>query len=138
MSEHWSQQYIGLPWKEKGRTRAGIDCYGLVRLILAEQCGIRLPSYTGAYASTEERAQILAAITAGSADLARRIERHEVRPFDVVEMMDEGVPTHLGIVSAPGRMIHIPRRRLSEMPRWDRGAWADKVVGFWRPNGVPA
>lgn len=135
---HWSVRYIGLPWRERGRSRAGIDCYGLVRLVLAAECGVHLPSYTGAYASTLERAQIAAAIAAGAADLAVPVDPAAARPFDVLELRDRGRPTHLGIVAAPGRMLHIRPGRLSEMPRWDRGDWAGRVAGVWRVTGVAA
>ena len=34
--------YVGLPWRIGGRDRRGLDCFGLVRLVLAEQAGIIL------------------------------------------------------------------------------------------------
>jgi hypothetical protein len=45
----WANTYVGLPWKERGRDRGGIDCFGLVRLVLIEQRGVRLPSFAGDY-----------------------------------------------------------------------------------------
>jgi hypothetical protein len=138
MADHWSAQYIDLPWQEKGRSRAGVDCYGLVRLVLMEQCGIELPSFTGAYLSTLERAQIEAAIAGEVVELATRVELADVRPFDVLEILNHGRPTHLGLATVPHRVLHIQRDCRSEMPRWDRGEWAGKVVGAWRPKGIPA
>jgi cell wall-associated NlpC family hydrolase len=133
---HWSTQYLDLPWLEKGRTRAGIDCFGLVRLVLAEQCGAELPAFDEAYMSTHERAQIEAAIAGEVVDLATRVPLPSVREFDVLELLDHGRPTHLGIVTAPLRVLHIPRGGTSEMPRWDRGELAGKVVGAWRWKGI--
>lgn len=29
----WWNEYVGLPFADKGRTREGCDCWGLVRLV---------------------------------------------------------------------------------------------------------
>jgi len=34
---YWAGHYIGLHFREHGRTVAGADCWGLVRLVLQEQ-----------------------------------------------------------------------------------------------------
>lgn len=41
----WVGYYLGLPYKEKGRDRQGLDDWGLYRLVIAEQFGIALPSF---------------------------------------------------------------------------------------------
>ena len=38
----WVADYVGLPWEPYGRTRAGVDCWGLVRLVYEERLGICL------------------------------------------------------------------------------------------------
>jgi cell wall-associated NlpC family hydrolase len=39
-------EYLSLPYKISGRERDdGVDCWGLIRLMLSEQRGIELPSY---------------------------------------------------------------------------------------------
>jgi len=40
------KEYIGLQYKNLGRNKAGIDCYGLPWLIYFEKRGIELPDFT--------------------------------------------------------------------------------------------
>ena len=107
----WTNDYVGLPWRERGRDREGLDCWGLVRLVLAEQRGIDLPSYAGDYASTEERAEIAALIAGRSSGMVEPVAAGAERPFDLIQLRDGDAPTHIGLVVAAGDMLHIPRRR---------------------------
>jgi len=54
----WIADYVGLPFKAHGRERNGVDCWGLVRLVLAERFRLALPSYAGGYAGVEDAEDI--------------------------------------------------------------------------------
>ena len=44
--DNWLDRYIGLPWKIGGRElHGGIDCWGLVRLVMRDEAGIDMPSW---------------------------------------------------------------------------------------------
>lgn len=40
-------RWLSIPYKPMGRTKAGCDCWGFVRLVLMEERDITLPSYDG-------------------------------------------------------------------------------------------
>ncbi|MBQ4331369.1 MAG: C40 family peptidase [Spirochaetaceae bacterium] len=45
----WAADYIGIPFVSGGRDRTGLDCYGLLRLVMAEQYGYQLPLLDSGY-----------------------------------------------------------------------------------------
>lgn len=51
MMYHWVKKYIGIPFVSGGRDKNGCDCYGLVRLILADEYGFDLPVLLGDYSN---------------------------------------------------------------------------------------
>ena len=42
---NWTDRYVGIRFASQGRTLAGCDCWGLVRLIYQTELGITLPEY---------------------------------------------------------------------------------------------
>lgn len=43
----WVDSYISIPFEHAGRTHAGCDCWGLVRLVLQEQASLKIEEYAG-------------------------------------------------------------------------------------------
>lgn len=78
-----------------GNPEAGLDCSGLVRYVYAQAAGISLP---------HNAAQI--------SQLARMIEREQLRPGDLVFFNTLGKPrSHVGIYVGEGRFVHAPNSR---------------------------
>lgn len=66
-SKHWSETYLGTPWATGGRDRAtGLDCWGLLLAVYAEQFGLALPPHTEACAEVRSTAEGLFATEAAS------------------------------------------------------------------------
>ena len=134
---HWSAAYVGLPFVNLGRDRAGLDCYGLVRLVLADQRGIALPSLTETYASVEERAELAAALSAISAQSPwAPVARGGEQPFDVAMFSVFGRPLHLGIVVRPGLMLHVSDGHDSRIEDYRRGTWAPRLIALYRHEAL--
>jgi cell wall-associated NlpC family hydrolase len=137
----WVGRYIGIPFAEAGGDRKGCNCWGLVRLVLAEQKAIALPAYAEISA-----AEMLKAARAFGADSKldpwRPVERAEVAAFDVVLMhaltdaVARRIPGHVGIMVAPARVLHVWRGTDAIHMPLDHSDFQNKVIGFYRHRGL--
>ena len=128
---YWAGHYIGLPFCEYGRTIAGTDCWGLVRLVLQEQFAAVLPSYAADYR-----------ISGGAEEIGRLIGQEAVkwiavsageeRLGDVVVLRLRGAPMHVGLVLGDGRMLHIEKHINSAIEDYHGRRWCGRVCGFYR------
>ena len=125
---HWSADYLGLPYAPQGRSQTGVDCFGLVWLVL-NRFGLPVPSYAGEYASEEERAEI-AGLIDGAKPHWQRV--NAAQELDLVTFRRGGLESHVGIVVKPGRMLHVSTKAPSCIERYDTGYWANRLTGIWR------
>lgn len=120
--EPWARDYIGMPFVEKGRDGAGVDCWGLIALVLERQGGIQVPTFEDCYCSTEETELLGAVIAREKAKLPFRpialradgegaLAFHRrlaplVRPLDVLLLRMMGDLCHVGIACGGGQFLH--------------------------------
>lgn len=138
----WLSSYIGIPWKERGRDAAGLDCWGLVRLVMQEQLGISLSPWSTIGPDDAERIEtILAdqsttetwvAIPVGAertADVALMS-----RPYRRNDGRMAFADAHVGLVVAPGFLLHVDQgTKTSRIEKYNgTSAMWRKIVGFWR------
>jgi len=133
----WVNEYVGLPWKELGRDRDGIDCWGLFRLVLKEQFQCDLPSYDGigfVSGSGRETEEKLGSFMTGELNAWRRVE--EGRAGDGVLLRIKGHPIHVGVVIAQGSMLHIDRAIDSVIESYDSLQWKRRFLGTYRHQSL--
>lgn len=127
----WAGHYIGLPFIDHGRDRSGLDCWGLVRLVMAEQFGFALPSYAHEYQRTTQVEKI-------SDLIARESARWKIMPAgsemcgDVAVLRVRGKPMHVGLVMGDQQMLHIELGINSVLERYSNARWAERIAGFYR------
>lgn len=130
----WVGDYIGLPFKEHGRDKSGLDCWGLVRLIYAQQFGIMLPSLVERYDSTLPRnaLQLGALVT----DIAKtdwiQIPQGQEREGDVIVLRYNRHPMHVGVVVDKGYMIHVEQGTDAAICCYDSLRFRRSVTGLYR------
>ncbi len=132
----WAGRYIGLPFTEHGRDRGGIDCWGLVRLVLLEQFNISLPSLANEYRRTADAARIADLMTR-EIPLWQGIDAAHARCGDVIVLRLQGRPMHVGLVLGDGQMLHVEQGIDSAIEKYRGSRWQDRIYGFYRhiPQG---
>lgn len=133
----WASSYLSIPFVEKGRTRTGVDCYGLVRLIYQEQRGIVLPSYVEDYATTTDYREITALLRNEVVTQWKEVEMADVQTYDGLIFRLLGQPTHFGMVLDPPWFIHALKRDRQDVgrtwiERWDALEWRRRLIATVR------
>lgn len=128
----WCENFIGLPYAPGGRSREGLDCWGLFALVWSEAFGRPIPDYDGPAwgrgASHEEVARAAEAF----ARRFTKIEPGQEREGDGVMLRVRGVPMHIAMVVAPGLMLHIEQRCQSVIEPYTGLMWSRRVLSFHR------
>lgn len=133
----WAGRYIGLPFCDHGRDRSGLDCWGLVRLVMSEQFSIALPSLAHEYEHTLALDDISHVIQR-QIPVWQAIDTDQEQCGDVVVLRLHGQPLHVGMVLGDRHMLHVEARIDSAIERYDGARWRDRIFGFYRHKGFLA
>lgn len=129
MLPDWANDYVGIPYRLGGRDHDGVDCYGLVYLVLRAR-GLDPPEYMLA---TDAGTPLKRAKAFNAALLLPTWEKLENgEEGDVVVLSPNRLPTHCGIVLDETYMLH-SENGLSACVERIRGVmWAQRIHGFYR------
>lgn len=95
----------GVPWHHQGRTRAGVDCVGLIVAALAAQ---GVAAQVPANYHTSAVGALLTHQLDASPLLARR-EQPDIEAGDLLAFRIKHPAQHLAVALGEGRMIHATR-----------------------------
>ncbi len=123
-----------VPFKEKGRSYDGWDCWGLVYVAYRDLYNINLPEYTGEYHSTRRREELQSLISMNKDETWELHDPHE--PGDVVLVRMMGRNCHIGLMLKDWNMLHVQDGVATiiepiNCPPWRCAAY-DKVEGIYR------
>lgn len=122
----WCAEFIGKPYADHGRGPAAFDCYGLA-LAVMRRLGIVPPDYAALYAHAEDDAAVAGCI-AQAAPGWQAVPVAELRAGDLIVLRVAGLPVHVGVVVAPGLMLHTLRGRDAVLESYTTRAWAGRIV----------
>ena len=131
MSLAWVERFIGIPYADKGRSRAGCDCWGLMALVYREYLGVELPSYEEQYLNSAERKEI-AAIVAREAKSALWMPVIAPRELDILWFRRGRYDAHAALWLKKGLMLHMREEEASKVERFDVPEWESRVTGVYR------
>lgn len=106
MSLREFDDYVGIPFEDHGRSRNGLDCWGLVQLIYREKLGIEIPGFDDRYASVKDK-QTLKALIEGNMSDWKKVPIEEVMAYDCMLMKGLLTDYHIGVVLSRGMLIHV-------------------------------
>lgn len=134
------QQYIGIPFLDHGRDRAGCDCWGLMHLVYAEQMGIYgMPDLGDDYSDAYARGEVSEAIEKTTAEEWNfDVTNGLWQPLDAMIFSRGGVEAHVGMYVRPNEMLHVVRGAAASIERYDLVRWKRRLTRVFRHVNAPA
>ena len=106
-------KYIGLNYVHHGRDESGLDCFGIVRLVLKNEYGKDLKDWRD-----EE-------IT----DRFKKTDEPEAGCIGLFKFI--GVPAHVGVYIGEGRVLHVAPNETSVAEKIDSRRLKDRLIGWY-------
>lgn len=129
MGERDFSRYVAIPYREHGRDYTGVDCFGLVQLVLRELYSRELPDADYDNPIDFERNAHLVDPYCATID-AEPVE--EPQPGDIVLMQYGGMPSHIGVYLEGGVVLHAHQIYGVVMERIDAPRVKNRIVGYYR------
>ena len=127
---NWLNRYVGIPYKPGGRTREGVDCYGLLVLLFANEYGINLPDWNRDWQNLRTRGDHIDAVM----HTGQWSPLEEPRDGCIAVVAGRRAPYHLGLYFGGG-VIHAREETgvLFQMLDEFEQTAGNVTFGWWRP-----
>jgi len=129
----WCAGYVGTPYVPKGlELESGVDCWGLVYVVLRREFGLAVPDYKDLYAQEAANTSV--------SDLVRgpswvEVPLAERQPGDVLWFRSLRGVAHVGVVVSRDFFLHCNIGTAAVVARVDLPFWAARLLGVYRFAG---
>ena len=124
----WSNKYVGIPQADHGRSRAGVDCWGLLCVAFWEEHHITLPDYLG-YSSPDELEEVSALVDGAKVSPLWVPVEGQAMAFDIALFKRGTFSNHVGLVVKHGLMWWVRIKASSNVMTPGCGRVGLKVIG---------
>jgi len=122
-------KYIQIPYKDRGRSFDGCDCFGLAILVLREEYGREIDDVF--YPTAEDSKRIARLIDTSVPTIgATQVEQPDAG--DLVLMRKGSTPAHIGVYIGNNMCIHTSRHYGTCCERVDGPRLRGKIAGYYR------
>jgi len=120
-------KYVGIPFKEKGSSYGGCDCWGLVKLIYKHEYKIELNDFTDGYENTGDKN--IGNLVRQEQQNAKKTE--DPKEGDILVFNFLGEPLHVGIWISAQRMLHVMKGINASIEKHNKKQWAQRLEGVY-------
>jgi len=124
----WVNAFVGIPYLYGGNTRAGADCWGLVRIVLDEHFNKILPEIPHDDSCPCKLQEIV------NTEKVRYTKIEMPEPGDIVLVKIIGLLSHVGVYVGGGMMLHTLREHDSVVTYVAEGKWSKRIAGYYRAS----
>ena len=127
----WTQKYVGIPFLSGGRNVSGVDCYGLVRLVLNNEYGYNLPLLANTYDNALDVFETRALFQKyGPLLCGEKISEPEEKAVALLKM--RGLPSHVALYAGDDFIIHAMSKTGVACERLSRPLLTSMIEGWYR------
>ena len=123
-------KYIGIPYEHRGRSKSGLDCLGLIWLVLKDH-GIEVADGDGNPYGSDWFRNDPERYLRGLLAHGQEAPLDQLQALDVVYFQMGRVPTHGGVMVDSQRFLHILEGRRSCVSRL-HSMWRKRLAGARR------
>ena len=124
------REYLGIQYKDFGRTKEGLDCWGLCCIVAKEQFNYELPALDGKYISASDGSSVSDLVALEKLNTWERVT--EYRAGDIAVFNVAGFACHVGTYIGGVKFIHILQGSEVTIENLDSIVWKKRLDGVYR------